>query len=100
MKLKAIIFALLAGLSLTAYGDDTDYSGTYIQVDRPKSSLTFQKGKNGDYQATLADIVGKNSLTGTIKNGVFYRVSDNEKVGEFKENTFILTNGNIYKKSQ
>lgn len=100
MKIKTLALSFALAFGLAACNDEKDYSGTYIQVDRPKSFFTFQKGKNGDYQATLTDIIGKNSLTGTIKNGVFYRVSDNEKVGEFKDNTFILTSGSTYKKSQ
>lgn len=98
MKIKTLALSFVLAFGLAACNDEKDYSGTYIKVDSPKTSFTVQKGKNGDYQATLTDIIGKNSLTGTIKNGVFYRASDNEKIGEFKENQFIDTNGGQYKK--
>ncbi|WP_424407629.1 hypothetical protein [Pasteurella sp. PK-2025] len=98
MKLRTLIISTLLVFGLVACNDEKDYSGTYTKVDNPKTSFTVQKGKNGDYQATLTDIIGKNSLTGTVKNGIFYRISDNEKIGEFKENLFIDTNGGQYKK--
>ncbi|HHR6497464.1 TPA: hypothetical protein ACS783_003599 [Providencia alcalifaciens] len=98
MKFKTLAISALLILGLAACNDDKDHSGTYIKVNNPKISFIFEKGKNGDYQLTVANIVGKNSLTGTVKNGVFYRASDNEKIGEFKENQFIDTNGGQYQK--
>lgn len=98
MKFKTLAISALFALGLSACNDEKDYSGTYTKADNPKTSLTFQKSKNGDYEATLTDIIGKNTLTGIVKNGIFYRVSDNEKVGEFKDNTFIDINGGQYNK--
>ncbi|WP_143432549.1 hypothetical protein [Histophilus somni] len=98
MKLKTLAMSALLAFGLVACNDAKDYSGTYTQINNPKISFIFEKGKNGDYQATFATILGKNSLTGIVKNGVFYRTSDNEKVGEFKENQFIDTSGSLYKK--
>lgn len=98
MKLKTLLIPALLAIGLTACNDEKDYSGTYVNIDNPKTSFIFEKGKNGDYQLTVKDIIGKNSLTGIVKNGVFYRASDNEKLGEFKDNSFINAQGIVYKK--
>ncbi|MEE6076627.1 hypothetical protein [Avibacterium paragallinarum] len=98
MKLRTFVLSLAVTFSLAACNDEKDYSGAYININNPKISLIFQKSENGDYQLTSIDIIGKNSLTGIIKNGIFYRLSDNEKVGKFEEDKFIDTNGIQYKK--
>ena len=97
-SLKMITLSALIALSVTACNDEKNYSGTYIQQDNSSRQFTFTKSKNNDYQAVFTTPLGKIELAGVVKNDAFYKVSDNEKLGEFKDNSFINAQGIVYKK--
>lgn len=48
MKLKTLAMSALLAFGLVMQ-HAKDYSGTYTQINNPKISFIFEKGKNGDY---------------------------------------------------
>ncbi|WP_109427006.1 hypothetical protein [Aggregatibacter kilianii] len=88
MKLKALLLTSLAAFVLTACDEKTDYSGVYKQAGN-NFTITVEKGKNNDYQVTYKGTVATNTVTGFVKNAVLYNSNNNQKLGEFKENSYI-----------
>ena len=98
MKLKALLLTGLAAFALAACDDKTDYSGIYKQIG-DDFTITVEKGKNNDYQVTYKGTIATNTITGFVKNGILYNSSNNQKLGEFKENNYInVNNHETYKK--